>query len=310
MDQPSTGLQSTVQVLTLTRGLYLVSVTSAAPRKIGDDAELVLPAIHVGPGPGATQQIELMTGPRNNSPWLCEPRDMVIVKVTKGPANLLLTSLRGQDMPNMEVEVQRLEPRGRAAVDVAAAAPAPATAPAPPRAAAPEASGDAPVRIDLHLQNRGDVSFTDAFWAGELGERLAIEAFAITPLERVAAEDIEYKALMENGVETEWASGGEGCGSRGQGVALIGFAVRLKGAAAGAFDCEYRGSFSSGKIVGPVRNGAPCHADDNSKLEAIQLQISERAAQLPLPRRTPAAARASENKPVGPRFSVFRDERA
>src|SRR5580700_392141 len=102
MSQSTSDLQSSTQVLTLTTGLYLVSVTSATPRRLGDDAELVLPAIHVGPGPGvSSQQIEMMTGPRNNGSWLCEIRDMVVVRVSKGPANLLLTSLRTADMPNM-----------------------------------------------------------------------------------------------------------------------------------------------------------------------------------------------------------------
>ncbi len=323
MSETSDGLQSSAQVLTLTRGLYLVSVTSATPRKLGDDAELILPAIHVGPGPGASsQQIELMTGPRNSGHWLCEARDTVIVKVSKGPAHLLLTSLRTEDMPNMEVEVRRLDAKREDSPAVRAPPPAAAALDEPLRPAvlAPGArngeGGAVRSRIDLHLQNRGDVSFTDSFWAGELGERLAIEAFSIHALERVETDQFEYRASMENGLETDWVTGGVSCGSRGQGVALTGFAVRLKARGAGDLDCEYRGAFSSGKIVGPVRNGAPCHGDEGDRLEAIQVLMVERPfeddrAAPGVPRGAVAVQASAEEGPkLGPRFSVFRDAAA
>jgi hypothetical protein len=323
MNEPSNGLQSTAQVLTLTRGLYLVSVTSATPRKLGDDAELILPAIHVGPGPGvSSQQIELMTGPRNTGHWLCEARDTVIVKVSKGPAHLLLTSLRTEDMPNMEVEVRRLDARRE---DSPALQVRPPAAPvldgsSHPAFLTPAARNGEGVavrsRIDLHLQNRGDVSFTDSFWAGELGERLAIEAFSIHALERVETDQFEYRASMENGLETDWVAGGDSCGSRGQGVALTGFAVRLKARGAGDLDCEYRGAFSSGKIVGPVRNGASCHGEEGDRLEAIQVLMVERQAEDEHPTAPRAligadvAHAAAEAPRLGPRFSVFRDAAA
>ena len=86
------------------------------------------------------------------------------------------------------------------------------------------------------------------------------------------------------------------------------------------YECEYRGSFSSGRIVGPVRNGALCRSEPGDRLEAIQLFIVPRSAT-----DSPGAptsvnglpptdeARAVETRappstrPTGPRFSVFRD---
>jgi hypothetical protein len=320
MSQATSDLQSSIQVLTLTTGLYLVSVTSATPRRSGDDAELVLPAIHVGPGPGvSSQQIEMMTGPRNNGSWLCETRDMVVVRVSKGPANLLLTSLRTADMPNMDVEVRRLDAKQAGATpnlkptgEPIGAGSSPLSPSGPSDA---EASAGAPVssRIDLHLQNRGDASFIDSLWAGELGERLAIEAFAIHALEHVRPEQTEYKAWMENGAETEWIAGGKGCGTWGQGLALTGFAVRLKGRAVAHLNCEYRGAFSSGRIVGPVKNGAPCLGADGDRLEAIQVLVGEPQREserqhTKVSEIEPATlSRSEEARKVGPRFSVFRD---
>jgi hypothetical protein len=335
MDQNNGALTASAQNLTLNKGLYLISIKSASPRRVGDDAEFYIPAIHVGPAPGAPAgQMEILSGPRNNGHWLFEDRDMVVVKISSGPANVLLMTLRADSMPNLEVAVQRIDGKSNSAsVQPAAAQPAaaaiglPAPAPAdparglvptastPPRPPMRDAQGRTPLRteIKLHIQLRGDVKYVDNFWAGALGERLAIEAFNITPLEGLQPDQIEYKALTESGVETGWISGGGDCGSRGHGLALNGFAVRLKSGQTASYDCEYRGSFSSGKIVGPSKNGAPCRGEPGDKLEAIQLLIVERSANealtgvTPPPPRPAIEAPAVESRPPGPRFSVFRE---
>jgi hypothetical protein len=312
------SLSSSVQILALNPGLYLITIRSSTPEKVGDTVELTLPAVQIGPGPGAPPgQVEFLTGPRNHGQWLCHPRDMMVVKVATGPASLLVTTLRGAATAPMDIDVQRLDNRASAAT------------PPPPRpalAAPPRANGAVPApavpadregraghvrtRVALHLRNRGDVAYVDNFWAGALGERLAIECFAITPLERLRPEDIEYKALSERGEESGWITGGLDCGSRGLGIALSGFAVRTREGLPVAFDCEYRGSFSSGKIVGPVRNGVACVSEPGDRLEAIQLFIIERrqggdTPSEPLARPAPAPA-----APIGPRFSVFRENPA
>lgn len=323
-------------MLTLNKGLYLVSVKSASPQRVGDDAEFALPAIHIGVGPGGPRgQVEFMTGPRNDGPWLFENKAMLVVKVNNGPASLLLTSLRTPTMASIEVEVQRLDgkteptPAAQAPELPALAAPRPtATAalgrpngilPSAPPQALKDAAGRTALRtrIALHIQNRGDVSYVDNFWAGALGERLAIEAFSIHPLEGLTPGQIEYKGMTEHGVETSWISDGGECGSRGLGTALVGFAVRVKPGQALPFECEYRGSFSSGKIVGPMKNGAACRAEANDRLEAIQLFIVEQTSPEswrapPLvsdaaPAQRPAEETKVEPRPMGPRFSVFRE---
>ncbi|HEY5072156.1 MAG TPA: hypothetical protein VII63_09005 [Caulobacteraceae bacterium] len=326
MDQDSNGLTSSVQVLSLNKGMYLVSVTSAAPRRVGDEGEFVLPALHVGTGPGNSgAEVEIVSGPRTSGPWLFENRDMLIIKVVTGPASVLLTSLRTAAMPAMEVEVRRLDAKP------SAPAPQPIEAPPPPppmEAVSEPVAQPEPVpqpmlgarrrtplrtRISLHVQNKGDIAYVDNFWAGALGERLAIESFAISPLEGLTPEQIEYKGLTESGVDTGWISGGADCGSRGLATALTGFAVRVKPGQAVAYECEYRGSFSSGTIVGPERNGALCRAASGDRLEAMQIFITERRSkieaagdqQLPVDLRANRAE--AEPRSVGPRFSVFRE---
>ena len=249
MVQISTNLGASVQALTLSRGLHLVTVTSASPQRAGDEVELMLPAIHVGVGPVvAADQVEIISGPRVSGQWLYEVGDMLIVKVVSGQPVILLTTVRAAALPAIAVEVTRLD---RKTVGALSAPVANATlevqAPPLPATPAPAARVD-PVtgrtlvstRIDLHVENKGDVAYVDNFWAGALGERLAIEAFAITPLDGLQPSDIEYAGLAQGGGETGWIEGGQLCGARGQATALVGFAVRLKGDGALHYDCEYQ----------------------------------------------------------------------
>src|SRR5205085_11869097 len=108
---------------------------------------------------------------------------------------------------------------------------------------------------------------------------IVVEAFTILPRHERAAAAIEYKRLSANGVETAWLAAGSVCGTTGRNTPLLGFAVRQKAGVAGArFDCEYSGSFESGAVSGPARNGAPCRSvSDNDPLEGLQLCIIDRS---------------------------------
>lgn len=314
MIQGAGNLLSSVQMLTLSRGLYLVSVTSATPHRLGEAQDLILPAIHVGAAPGsAPGSIEFIDGPTNGGQWLCESRDVIVAKVVSVQAALVFTTLRTPSMAAIEVEVSRLD---RKAVAPGAKPPAaiepPQSNPPPPLKTASGQSAVS-VRVDMHIQIKGDVSYVNNFWSGALGERLAIEAFSITPLDGPAPADLEYSAVAENGLESGWISGGAFCGSRGVGLALTGFAMRLKPTAAASYNCEYRGSFASGKIIGPVRNGAPCRSDPNDRLEAMQIFIlprtlvdNETASPAPTVS-APAPDSPATDRVIGPKFSVFRE---
>ena len=332
MGLDASNINATSQVLTLGKGLHLVSVTAANPQRVGQDDEILLPAIHVGEGPVARPgQVEIMPGPRGNSAWLVEAGDMLVVKVNHGRALVLVTTMRIAPAPAISIEITRLDRVSAGQLGAPApvvnvlAAPAPTSALVPPAPPPPlkTASGRQAldVQLDLHVANRGDVSYVNNFWAGALGERAPIEAFAISPLSGLAPEQIEYLGVTESGRETGWLAGGELCGSRGAADALVGFAIRVRPGAAADFECEYRGAFSSGRIVGPLRNGAPCRSDPGDQLEAIQLFILPR---IPRPStdealvpeaselvatnaEAPIAAAASGRKRSGPKFGVFRE---
>jgi GT2 family glycosyltransferase/glycosyltransferase involved in cell wall biosynthesis len=136
------------------------------------------------------------------------------------------------------------------------------------------------VRLEIvtHVKNRGDMSFLAPGWAGCLDQHFWIEAFAVNPLEGILAQDIEYKALTQIGIETPWTPGGRFCGTRGEASPLVAFAVRLRGVAAQKFHCIYRGAFIASGIIGPMHDGAGCGTSSNrDALEGIQLEIVEKS---------------------------------
>ncbi len=333
MAQASNPLSASVQALTLPRGLHLVSVTQASPQRLGDVAEVLLPAVHIGVGPGAsTEGVDILPGPRNHGHWLYETGDTLVIRVSTSQVVMLLTTVRAGPIPAISIEVTRLDRKNAVAADPApslsppliatqAAELPPATPVALPVTAAPplktadgrQALG---VRLDVHIQNKGDTVYINNFWAGALGERLAIEAFAISPLEGLRPDQIEYTAIDEAGAEIGWVDGGQICGRKGVATALTGFAIRIKPDKADAYECEYRGSFSSGRLVGPLKDGAPCRSERGDRLEALQVFITARvrkeftpAQVLTPPAPTPAGLEPAlaSARPIGPRFSVFRE---
>ncbi|MBS0379702.1 MAG: glycosyltransferase [Proteobacteria bacterium] len=284
------ALSASLQVLPLVPGLYLFSVTSSTPPGERSGTTLNLPAMHVGLGPGVDgRQVEFVGSPGTEGAWLFAHGDMLVAKVVEN-ATLVLTSVRAANGDVLSIEVERLgnrAPAVAAAIERTAAAPAVESEPEP-RAAAPQPAaaanstpddGQVPLQISTHIRSRGDVSFTDAPWAGRVAPGLWMESFSVQPLKHLGARDVEYKGLTGTGFETPWLSDAQNCGTKGMSVPLVGFAVRLKpGPQTAQFDCEYSGYFHSGTVVGPVRNGAPCRSTvANDPLEGIQIRFVRRA---------------------------------
>lgn len=300
---PLSAVSASVQILPVSDGLYLFSVRSAAPVRASALENLLLPAVHVGLGPGiAADVIQLIPGPRTNGAWLCEPGDMLVAKVS-GRATILLTSFQSPTGQTLAIEVERLDGRVAAAPARAQSATALPGDAAMPAVTPATMNPSARLRIDMHLRNQGDASFTADDWAGRSGTGKWIEAFKMSLLEPLTAAELEYKGLTATGLETPWLASGAECGTRGKATPLVGFAVRLRQNGSGpGFDCEYSGYFSSGTIVGPLKNGAPCRSSlKNDPLEGIRVVIRPRSA---------AAISAQPPAPtaIGPRFSKLREE--
>ncbi|CAO3383444.1 glycosyltransferase [Azospirillum argentinense] len=274
----SNQIKATAQTLSLVPGFYSLIVTSgggvaAAP------GELPLPSVQLTVAPnGVVGTVVEMIGsvPGN---WLTKPGDTIIIKVTGGPANVVLNSYKHIDRTNALLSLQF------ARIDDVPTTTAPPSVAAAPVSAPASAALTPRMEILAHVQRQGDLRFTDSNWAGAVGQRLWIEAFSITPVKGLSPEDIEYKGLTANGWETPWITGGGMCGSRGLGTPLIGFSIRLRGTAAERFDCVYEGSFVSGYRSPAGQNGSPCRSDAiGDPLEAILLRLVEKPGASAQPR--------------------------
>jgi hypothetical protein len=138
---------------------------------------------------------------------------------------------------------------------------------------------DISTEILLHIERAGDRLFPGRGWVGALGRRMRIEGFSIRPLEQLAPTDLEMKGYLPNGGETPWVPGGTLCGTRGRGLPLVGFALRIVPQRAERFEVVYQGSFFSGGISEQHRNGSPCRAGAADPLEAINVRLIERVSE-------------------------------
>jgi GT2 family glycosyltransferase len=272
------SLSASIQVLPLPAGLYLFSVKSAAPAQSKPNGPLVLPAVHVGLGPGVrSQDVEFIAGPNTHGAWLFSKGDLLVTKVNGTGATLVMTSVRAPGGEVLSIKVEKLEDRADAAPNTGVNRSA--VEPEQPASRAPVDDQIVPLHIAAHIRARGDMTFSDVPWAGRVAPGLWVESFSIRPLHRLGKSDIEYKGLTGSGFETPWLTDEKMCGTKGMAVPLVGFAVRLKPSPATAgYDCEYSGYFQSGATVGPLRNGAPCRSTvANDPLEGIQVRLLKRA---------------------------------
>jgi hypothetical protein len=166
--------------------------------------------------------------------------------------------------------------------------------------------------VVAHVEYMGDVIGMDQAWAGAPDGGRALECLTITPMTNVAPAAIEYKVLSATGAETPWTDQGRPCGSRGRSTPLLGFAIRQRPDAAARFGCEYSGRFTSGRIVGPVRDGALCISPlAHDRLVGVWVTITDHAAArhpahhgAQVDPNLSALARTAQS---GPRFSSFRE---
>jgi hypothetical protein len=254
-------------------GLYALRVgeIGGTPSAVGG---LTVPLAHVSaPFAEDGNGVEIVAAFPRRGPWLGKEGGTVILRSPAAGGYVIVTLYggAGQETGELSLDLRRLDA-------VAAGGEAPGMlVEASGRAAALTGSRDVPSEIMLHIERAGDRLFPGRGWVGALGRKMRIEAFSIRPLEHLAPGDIEMKGFLPDGGETPWVPGGALCGTRGRGLALIGFAVRVAPQRADRFDVQYQGSFFVGGISETRRNGDPCRATTaNDALEAINVRIVER----------------------------------
>ena len=253
----------------LDQGLYALEI-GGTPALPGQISGLALPAIQVSAPPsGQNPCVEIIGTSGDVASWIGHDGGTVVVKSPAGGGEVWVTAygLAEHAVVPPHVEVRRLDhPRSNGA--------------APGSLSIVTEPDEIGTEIVLHVERLGDRSFPGRGWVGNRGRKLRIEAFSIRPADTLAARDIEFKALGPNGRQTPWVTDAKLCGTRGQGVPLTGFAIRLAPHVGDRFDVIYEGAFFESGVVGPNRNGAlciPAIADD--PLEAINVRVIRRAAQ-------------------------------
>jgi GT2 family glycosyltransferase/glycosyltransferase involved in cell wall biosynthesis len=267
-DSPvSQELEATAKVLTLPVGVYAFTVQGGAP--MISSQELALPAMQLGLAPMQSPGlVEFLAGAGTLDRWLTRDTDTFIVRISGDSVALLLTSVRLPSSPALTINVQRID-----------------TEPQPIASDAEAINGKhgvLPTQILAHIENFGDIYFNDGR-AGFAGQRLRMEAFAILSVGQLEPGLIEYCGVMADGYQTPWLSNQILCGSRGRGMPLTGYAIRLKREISDRYDCTYTGKFLSGYTFGPFKNGDLCSSSvPGDPLEAIELRIAERSPSEPM----------------------------
>jgi hypothetical protein len=246
------------QLLRVEPGLHSLAVTAFAgvSRALSG---MTLPAVLVtAPSSGTGDAVELI-GARGGGTWIGAAGGTVMLRAPAKGGHVLLTSY---NLPGGAATPLGIELR-----------------PADAGAAAPPAPGGPALRAEivLHIEREGDRQFTAGGWAGRLGSRLRVEALAVRPLEAITRGEVEYKVYSTGGRETPWVTDGRLCGTRGQGLPLTGFAIRLAPHLRNGFDVIYRGAFFASGPAPAARNGDACFATlRDDPLEAVEIRIVER----------------------------------
>ncbi len=265
-------LKVSAHLMTLDAGVYCVyaSADSAPP-----DPTTGLPAVRLTVPPGLLGRSVTLTSVKDDG-WMGASDAVSLIRVTRGPAQILITIYQLPDSPQEppKLQVTRLVegtnagPQDRTAVRAEPAEPSDAST-----VTGGIAHGDEPPEVFAHVQLRGDLGAKFGDWIGEPGSQRWIEGFGLQPGGAISVEDIEYQAVLGRGWLSPWAEGGQYSGSRGMALPILGLRVRLRGQAATTHRIEVSATFTDGTRVGPLGAGEACEADSLAPLEAFQVNL-------------------------------------
>ena len=270
--EPVAVAVTAVKLLRIDEGLYALRL-SELPGSSAAIAGMAVPAAHVSaPFAGDGNGVEIVASFPEQGPWVRKPGGTLVLRAARAGGYVIVTVYGGAPaQQEITYDLKRLDGPFDASTQAAVS-----------RGAGPaDEVREVPTEIMLHIERAGDRLFPGRGWVGALGRRMRIEAYSIRPTAQLSPGDIEMKAFLPNGGETPWIPGGILCGTRGRGLPLIGFAVRMAPQKADRFEVSYQGSFFASGISETQRNGAPCRArvaDD--PLEAVNVRITERIADI------------------------------
>ncbi|MTK11808.1 MAG: hypothetical protein F8N39_06890 [Clostridiaceae bacterium] len=276
-------LAASAKQFSLAPGLYAVTIGDAADRTSVTDG-VALPITNV-----QVLGWEKMPGSRvfatGAEPGWAGPRGgTIVIQILPPGGRVLMTTYRPSGEAPIPLSV-KIAPLGHPAVlpgcesqGAVAAAGSDRTTPESDVGNHPSGTSfGVTTRITLALREIGEIDYSGDDWAGEKSGTSIVEAFSVMPLNGVDDTDLEYKAFGPNGLETPWVRGARLCGSRGRGIALTGFAVRVSPRLQGKFDVVYQGAFTNSGHSAPHRNGEPCKGTDPGDcLEGVRIGLQAR----------------------------------
>jgi len=254
-------------VVRLEPGLFAVEVAGAtAPPSAAAGKEG--PWIWLGQfAPEIGEGLVTLSAQGSGAQWLQAGTTRVAIHVPKAGQLLGAMSLGSSVAPRIAIR----------SLDSALLTVTPTAAPPSEGVTLPPHERDIRAEVTAHIERVGDRVFAGTAWAGALGQQRRVEGFSIRPLHEIQPFEIEYKALHPGGIETPWVRGPQFCGTRGRGLPLTGFAVRIAPHVQDQFSAIYRAAFFRGGISEPRSNGAPCLPGiDGDTIEAISVRIVQR----------------------------------
>ncbi len=249
-------LKVSAHMMSLPSGLFSIT-HEGSPAALANNG---LPGVRISAPPGVPNAVEIV-GFRTDG-WLSAEGDAALVRVRKGPVQLLVTiyQLAGQPDLAPKLEVRQL-------LTVLEAA---------PQGPLPAVSEPVASDASAHIQTRGDISAAYGAWVGEPGSNLWIEGFTLQAPAGIAPGDLSYQAVLGRGWLSPWVEAGEYCGSRGMAMPVQGLRVRLSGEAAERYVISVTASFVGGAKAGPVGNEETCEAETLAPLEAFMVSFTPR----------------------------------
>ncbi len=255
------GLRVSGHLMSLPAGLFCI-VNEPGGARDG------LPGIRISPPPSGNADVEI-AGFRPDG-WLAANGDAALVRVHRGPAQVLVTIYQSPNGPDAAPKLQVRQLIGGEA---------------PQRAEAVVPQKPEEMDVMAHIQAHGDVGAKFGDWLGQPGGANWIEGFAIAAPEGIAPGDFSYQAVLGRGWLSPWVEAGQYCGSRGMALPLLGLRVRLQRAAAERYELSCSATFIDGSAAGPVGSDATCESVKLAPLEAMRITLVPKALKSDRPKR-------------------------
>ncbi|WP_052723381.1 hypothetical protein [Methanosarcina barkeri] len=126
----------------------------------------------------------------------------------------------------------------------------------------------------VHLQDIGDLVFSEDDFAGTRGQSRRLEGFQLSFNPPKDGLSMQYMAHLENIGDVQWVTEGNFVGTRGQSRRLEGFAIKLTGKLAPQFTVQYMAHLQGIGDSGWFSDGEFCGTRGQSRrVEGIRVRV-------------------------------------